>query len=84
MKRLVEKTYESQKKIVKKNVLLFVGNSGTGKSINLLRLLGKTMRKAFFKELPTLSPVEAVSKDHKSFHTSLKLLDTLYFMVLKV
>jgi Tfp pilus assembly ATPase PilU len=60
LKRLVEKTIESKKKIFKKEVLLFVGNSGTGKSTNLLGFLGYTMKNAFFKGLPTLSPVEAV------------------------
>jgi hypothetical protein len=37
-----------------------MGNSGTGKSTNLLGFLGYTMRKAKYKGLPTLSPVEKI------------------------
>lgn len=46
--------------IKKKEVIFVMGTTGSGKSTNILRFLGYTLKQATFKQLKTLVPVEPV------------------------
>jgi HrpA-like RNA helicase len=56
--RLITKTNEARKLIENKDVIFILGTTGSGKSTNILKFLGYTLKAATFKGLPTLVPVE--------------------------
>lgn len=53
-----------------KDVIFILGTTGSGKSTNILKFLGYTLKPVKFKELPTLVPVEKLLEQHKTFYTS--------------
>jgi hypothetical protein len=70
LERLIEKTKDARKQIENKDVLFILGTTGSGKSTNILKFLGYTLKEAIFKRLPTLIPKEKLPKEHTSFYTS--------------
>ncbi len=55
--RLINKTNDAKKDIEDKDVLFVIGTTGSGKSTNILKFLGYTLRKSTYKGLSTLAPV---------------------------
>jgi Tfp pilus assembly ATPase PilU len=43
-------------------VLLFIGNTGSGKSTNILKFLGYTLKEITIKNLTTLVPVQKLKE----------------------
>jgi ABC-type lipoprotein export system ATPase subunit len=55
---LIKKTNDAKLLIKNKDVIFVLGTTGSGKSTNILKFLGYTLKKATFKGLPTLIPIE--------------------------
>jgi ABC-type lipoprotein export system ATPase subunit len=55
---LIDKTNNSKLLIEDKDVLFVIGNTGSGKSTNILRFLGYNLKIGKFGKLSTLLPVE--------------------------
>ena len=47
-----------------------IGNTGSGKSTNILRFLGYELKLGKVNNLTTLLPTKELHKDHKTFYTS--------------
>jgi hypothetical protein len=47
-----------------------IGNTGSGKSTNILRFLGYELKLGKVNNLATLSPTKELHEDHKTFYTS--------------
>lgn len=70
LERLITKTNDARKQIENKDVLFILGTTGSGKSTNILKFLGYTLKEVIFKGLPTLIPTQEPANEHKSFYTS--------------
>ena len=53
-----------------KNIIFILGNTGSGKSTNILKFLGYTLAPSKYKGLNTLVPIEKIEKEHQTFFTS--------------
>jgi ABC-type dipeptide/oligopeptide/nickel transport system ATPase component len=47
-----------------------VGNTGSGKSTTILKLLGYQLKQEQYKSLPTLVPTQELANAHQTFYTS--------------
>jgi GTPase SAR1 family protein len=47
-----------------------IGNTGSGKTTNILRFLGYELKPGIVKGLETLLPTKELHEDHKTFYTS--------------
>ena len=47
-----------------------IGNTGSGKSTNILRFLGYELKMGKINNLATLLPTKELHKDHMTFYTS--------------
>jgi GTPase SAR1 family protein len=70
LERLIAKTEESRTLIKDKDVLLMIGNTGSGKSTNILKFLGYDLKPGKFGKLTTLIPTTNLDQDHLTFYTS--------------
>jgi ABC-type lipoprotein export system ATPase subunit len=50
--------------IEEKDIIFILGNTGSGKSTLILKILGYTLIPSKYKGLSTLVPIEKVEKDH--------------------
>jgi predicted GTPase len=70
LSRLIDKTTVAKKKIENRDVILIIGNTGSGKSTNVLRFLGYNLQPGKVGNLKTLLPTKELQKEHKTFYTS--------------
>lgn len=56
--------------IQNKDILFVLGNTGSGKSTNILKFLGYILALSKYKGLNTLAPLEKLEKEHQTFYTS--------------
>jgi predicted GTPase len=70
LERLIAKTEESRALIKDKDVLLMIGNTGSGKSTNILKFLGYNLKPGKFGKLTTLIPTTELESNHITFYTS--------------
>ena len=70
LRRLIDKTNDARKLIKGQDVVFVIGNTGSGKSTNILKFLGYTLEVGDYKGLETLIPVEKLDEAHKTFYTS--------------
>lgn len=56
--------------VINKNIVFFIGNTGSGKSTNILKLLGNKLKKGKYKDLSTLIPAHKLPKEHQTFYSS--------------
>ena len=53
-----------------KNIIFILGNTGSGKSTNILKFLGYMLTLSQYKGLNTLISIEKIEKEHQTFLTS--------------
>ena len=70
LRRLIDKTNDARKLIKGQDVIFVIGNTGSGKSTNILKFLGYTLELGDYNGLETLIPVEKLHEAHKTFYTS--------------
>ncbi len=70
LQRLIDKTNASKGKMKDKDIIFFIGTTGSGKSTNILKFLGYTLKQGKIKGLNTLVPVEKLQYAHLTFDTS--------------
>lgn len=70
LKRLIDKTDDARGLIENKDVIFMIGNTGSGKSTNILKFLGYNLKQGKFGKLTTLVPIGNLQKEHKTFYTS--------------
>ena len=57
LQRLIDKTNDARKLIKGKDIIFVIGNTGSGKSTNILKFLGYTLELGDYNGLETLIPV---------------------------
>jgi HrpA-like RNA helicase len=58
LQRLISKTDEARGLIQNKDVIFMIGNTGSGKSTNILKFLGYDLKLGKFGKLTTLVPTK--------------------------
>jgi predicted GTPase len=70
LSRLIDKTADAKKQIENRDVIFIIGNTGSGKSTNILRFLGYNLKAGKIGNLKTLLPTKELQKEHRTFYTS--------------
>jgi|JI61114C2RNA_FD_contig_121_95255_length_8830_multi_4_in_0_out_0_2 ABC-type oligopeptide transport system ATPase subunit len=61
LQRLIKKTKEVETEIAEKNIFLFIGETGSGKTTTIKALLGYKMGLREFKGMSWVTPVEPIT-----------------------
>jgi predicted GTPase len=70
LERLIDKTKNAETMIKDKDALFIMGNTGCGKSTNILKFLGYSIYPAKIGNFSTLLPTTKLKEKHKTFYTS--------------